>query len=80
MPSGNRVQACLDSSHTEYVGGVKIRPGDMVAGDVNGVMIALRAHIEEMSEFAQKRVDKEVRMLQQLKPGRLNLDFLHLRQ
>jgi 4-hydroxy-4-methyl-2-oxoglutarate aldolase len=60
------------------IGEVFIRPGDMVAGDGDGVVAIEREHLTEVVAAAQAREDAEAGQLAELRQGRSTVDLLHL--
>ena len=62
------------------IGGTVIRPGDLIVGDEDGVVIIPPAIGLEVLEKAQARAKTESEMLRRLSQGELTLDLLDLRK
>ena len=56
-----------------------IQPGDVVAGDDDGVVVFPMALASELLELAEARRAKENRIMERLRQGELTLDLLGLR-
>ena len=61
------------------VGGVTIRPGDVVVMDDDGAVVVPAERVEEVAEGARAREDKESRLRPKLRAGELTYDLLGLR-
>ncbi|HWS80699.1 MAG: 4-carboxy-4-hydroxy-2-oxoadipate aldolase/oxaloacetate decarboxylase [Actinomycetota bacterium] len=61
------------------VGGATIRPGDVVVMDDDGAVVVPAERVEEVSEGARAREDKESRLRPKLRAGELTYDLLGLR-
>lgn len=59
--------------------GAIVRPGDVVVGDIDGVVVIKRELAAEVAELGRKRIEKEQRSRERLKAGELGLDFYGLR-
>ncbi|GAA2786377.1 dimethylmenaquinone methyltransferase [Saccharopolyspora taberi] len=57
------------------VGGVVVRPGDLVVADVDGVVALPSADIDQILDRADARVAKENEFMEQLRMGRTTLDL-----
>jgi 4-hydroxy-4-methyl-2-oxoglutarate aldolase len=57
------------------VGGVTVRPGDLVVGDVDGVVALPSADIEAILDRADARVARENEFMARLREGRSTLDL-----
>lgn len=51
------------------VGGVSVEPGDLVVGDVDGVVVIPRADVEDVLAAAQKKVETEVQRVKEIEDG-----------
>jgi 4-hydroxy-4-methyl-2-oxoglutarate aldolase len=60
------------------IGEVFIRPGDMIAGDGDGLVVIEREHLAEVLTAAQAREDAEAGQLAELRQGRSTVDLLQL--
>jgi 4-hydroxy-4-methyl-2-oxoglutarate aldolase len=60
-------------------GGVTVRPGDLVLGDADGLVVVDRDRLEEVYEAALLRRAKEEEIMRGLREGRTTLDLLGLR-
>ena len=59
--------------------GAIVRPGDVVIGDVDGVVVVKRELAAEIAVLGQKRVEKEQQSRTKLKAGEFGVDFYGLR-
>lgn len=59
--------------------GAYVRPGDIIVGDVDGVVVVPRETAEATLKASQDRVAKEEKSRQRLRAGELGLDFYGLR-
>jgi len=57
------------------IGGVLIRPGDIVAADDDGVCVVVQERIAEVTKLSEEREAKEAKLMQALRDGG---DFLEL--
>jgi 4-hydroxy-4-methyl-2-oxoglutarate aldolase len=60
------------------IGGVAIRPGDLIVGDIDGVVAIPGPDAREIIVAGLRRHEAEVTMLQQLRAGETNLNMLGL--
>ena len=80
ISSQGTVKATPGSVNVEVVcAGAIVRPGDVVVGDIDGVVIIQRAHAAAVAALGQKRLEKEAQARAKLKAGELGLDFYGLR-
>ncbi|MBP6819966.1 MAG: 4-carboxy-4-hydroxy-2-oxoadipate aldolase/oxaloacetate decarboxylase [Acidobacteria bacterium] len=74
------VKATPGSVNVEVVcAGAIIRPGDVVIGDIDGVVVVKRELAAEVAALGQKRLEKEAQSRAKLKAGELGVDFYGLR-
>jgi 4-hydroxy-4-methyl-2-oxoglutarate aldolase len=59
--------------------GASIQPGDVVVGDMDGVVVVPREHAAEVAKASQARVAKEEKNRHSLRQGELGLDMYGLR-
>ena len=59
---------------------VLIRPGDLLVGDDDGVVVIRREKALDVVEKAQARVEQETAFVERLRQGELTLDLLGLRK
>ena len=59
--------------------GLSVRPGDIVIGDRDGVMIVPRVRAEDAATLGEQRRDKETAVKARLAKGELTLDVMQLR-
>jgi 4-hydroxy-4-methyl-2-oxoglutarate aldolase len=59
--------------------GAIVHPGDVIVGDVDGVVVIKRELAAEVAVLGQKRIEKEQKSRERLKAGELGLDFYGLR-
>ncbi len=67
-------------NHPVLCGGVFVRPGDLVLGDDDGVVVIEREKAEAVLAAAQARMDKETEIMRRLHNGELTLDLLGFRE
>jgi len=74
------VKATAGSVNVPVVcGGAGVRPGDVIVGDADGVVVVLRAEAAEVARLGAERVAKEEKSRARLRQGELGLDFYGLR-
>lgn len=59
--------------------GAIVRPGDVIVGDQDGVVVVKREDAAEVALLGQKRIEKEQKSRERLKAGELGVDFYGLR-
>ena len=59
--------------------GAAVRPGDVVIGDADGVVVVPREAAAEIARLATDRIAKEARTRERLKSGELSLDLYGFR-
>jgi len=59
--------------------GALVRPGDVVVGDADGVVVVPRTRAAEVARLGAERIAKEQRSRERLRSGELGLDFYGLR-
>lgn len=74
------VKATPGSVNIEVVcAGAIVRPGDIVVGDIDGVVVIRRELASEVAKLGQQRLEKEQKSRERLKAGELGVDFYGLR-
>ncbi len=74
------VKATPGSVNIEVVcAGAIIRPGDIVVGDLDGVVVVKREQAATVVQLGQKRLEKEAISRAKLQAGELGVDFYGLR-
>ncbi len=74
------VKATPGSVNIEVVcAGAIVRPGDVIIGDQDGVVVVKREMANEVAERGAERIEKEKRSRERLRAGELGLDFYGLR-
>lgn len=74
------VKASPGSVNIEVVcAGARVRPGDVVVGDQDGVVVVNREAAVEVARLGAARIEKEQRSRERLQAGELGLDFYGLR-
>ena len=74
------VKASAGSINVEIVcAGAVVRPGDVVVGDEDGVVIVAKERAAEVRQCGAERIAKEQRTRVRLSAGELSLDFYDLR-
>lgn len=66
-------------NHPVVCGGVEIHPGDLIAGDEDGVVAVARTAVSDVIPLARERETREARMMERLRQGEVTLDLLGLR-
>ncbi len=59
-------------------GGVTVRPGDIVIGNVDGIVIIDQDRADEIYEAASRRQEKEADLMAQLRQGKTTIELLGL--
>jgi len=59
-------------------GGVLVRPGDIVFGDADGLVIIGQERVDEIYQAAVKRQKKEAEIMEQLRQGKTTIELLDL--
>jgi len=59
--------------------GAHVRPGDVIVGDVDGVVVVPRAFAADVALSGRERLAKEEKSRERLRRGELGLDFYGLR-
>jgi 4-hydroxy-4-methyl-2-oxoglutarate aldolase len=59
--------------------GASVRPGDVIVGDADGVVVVPRENAAEVARLGGERVAKEEKTRERLRAGELGLDFYGLR-
>ncbi len=62
-------------NHPIHIGGVAIRPGDLVLGDADGVVAVAREDVAEVLAKSKARREKEEKVKEDLKKGRSTLEI-----
>src|SRR5499426_2243848 len=74
------VKATPGSVNIEAVcGGAVVRPGDVIVGDQDGVVVVRREDAAEVARLGAARIEKEEHSRERLRAGELGLDFYNLR-
>lgn len=74
------VKASPGSVNVEVVcAGAIVRPGDVIVGDQDGVVVVKRAAAAEVARLAASRIEREQKSRERLRAGELGLDFYGLR-
>ena len=61
-------------------GGAVVRPGDVVVGDADGVVVVRAERLDEVLAASRARADREDAIMARLRAGELTLDLLGLRR
>ncbi len=67
-------------NHPIVCGGMPVRPGDVVLGDEDGVVVVTREQAESTLRAAIEREEREAAIMRRLQEGELTLDVLGFRQ
>lgn len=74
------VKATAGSVNIDVVcAGAIVRPGDVIIGDQDGVVVVKREFANEVAELGKKRLEKEQKSRERLRAGELGVDFYGLR-
>ena len=74
------VKASAGSVNVEVIcAGVPVRPGDVVVGDQDGVVVVSRERVDEVARLAAERIAKEEKNRARLRAGELGVEFHGLR-
>ena len=68
-PNGPTKVASGRIGHPVSVGGVAVRPGDLVVGDADGVVVVEREKVELLLQAAGKKVEDEAARIDAIKKG-----------
>ena len=60
--------------------GAIVHPGDVIVGDVDGLVVVRRQDVEEVVRACEARLAKEAKNRERLKAGELGLDMYGLRE
>ena len=60
--------------------GAVVRPGDVIVGDQDGVVVVKREAAAEVARLGVARISREEKSRERLRAGELGLDFYELRQ
>jgi 4-hydroxy-4-methyl-2-oxoglutarate aldolase len=74
------VKSSPGSVNVEIVcAGAPVRPGDVIVGDQDGVVVVKRETALEVARLGAARIEKEEKSRERLKAGELGMDFYGLR-
>jgi len=74
------VKASPGSVNVEIVcAGASVRPGDVIVGDQDGVVVVKRETADEVARLGAARIEKEEKSRERLKAGEFGVDFYGLR-
>lgn len=59
-------------------GGVTVRPGDLILGDADGLVVVEQERVDAVYEIAMKRRERESQIIDQLRGGRTTVELLGL--
>ncbi len=65
-------------NHPILFGGVVVRPGDVIFGDGDGLLVIEQDRLEAVIRAAEARLGKEKAIIEQLQAGRSTIDLLKL--
>jgi 4-hydroxy-4-methyl-2-oxoglutarate aldolase len=75
------VKATAGSVNVDVVcAGAAVKPGDVIVGDADGVVVVPRAVAAEVARLGTERVAKEEKTRERLRQGELGLDFYGFRK
>ena len=74
-PSGTVKKSLGEVNVPVLCGGVLVRPGDIVAGDCDGVVVVPREDEDEVFAAALAKFEKEAHIVEQLKAGKTTLEI-----
>jgi 4-hydroxy-4-methyl-2-oxoglutarate aldolase len=67
-------------NHPVVLGGTVVRPGDIILGDADGVVVIPREEAEWSLDVSLKREAAETIQMEEIRKGKYTLDLLNLRQ
>lgn len=67
-------------NHPLGIGGVFVNPGDLIVGDIDGVVVVPRAEAEQILEASMKREEREAVLMDKLAQGVTTLELLGLNE
>ena len=73
-PSGTVKKSLGEVNVPVICGGVRVNPGDIIAGDCDGVVVVPREHEDEVFSRAAAKFEKEAYIVEQLKAGMSTLE------
>ena len=62
-------------NHPIHMGGIPIRPGDIVLGDADGVVVVAAADLTGVLEKCRQRRDKEEKAMEEIRRGKSTLEL-----
>lgn len=65
-------------NHPVTCGNVLVNPGDLVLGDIDGVVIVPRERVQEVLDASIAREEREEELMQKLREGATTLELLNL--
>jgi 4-hydroxy-4-methyl-2-oxoglutarate aldolase len=74
-PGGTLKNVVTDLNTAIVCGGVQVNPGDMIAGDRDGVVVIKKEKAAEVLEKAQAISDKEDKIVKQIRDGMTTLEI-----
>ena len=74
-PSGTVKETLAVLSVPVTVGGINVRPGDIIFGDCDGVVVVPREDEDEVFEKAERKYEKEQHIVQALLEGKSTLEI-----
>jgi 4-hydroxy-4-methyl-2-oxoglutarate aldolase len=75
------VKATAGSVNVDVVcAGAAVKPGDVIVGDADGVVVVPRAAAAEVARLGMERVAREEKTRERLRQGELGLDFYGFRK
>jgi len=75
-PNGPTKLASGRIGHPVSVGGVAVRPGDLVIGDADGVVVVEREKVDTLLRAAQKKVEDEAARIEAIRQGHTAASWL----
>ena len=75
-PNGPTKLASGRIGHPVSVGGVAVRPGDLVVGDADGVVIVERERVQTLLQAARHKVEDEAARIDAIKKGHTSAKWL----
>jgi 4-hydroxy-4-methyl-2-oxoglutarate aldolase len=65
-------------NHPILFGGVMVRPGDVIFGDGDGLVVIEQERLDAVIAAAEARLRKEEAIIEQLQAGRTTIELLNL--
>lgn len=75
QPSGTVKESLAELNVPVLAGGIEVKPGDILFGDCDGVVVVPREYEDEVFAKAEAKYEKEQQIIEELKKGRTTLEI-----